>query len=83
MIECLELIGHDPNRQGHERNAVHAAATVLAKKITRAAVFLGVLVRDQLVEKVDDLVSRRLQVLHGYVVDEVVSTNVPHEPAWS
>src|SRR5690606_19351592 len=73
------LVRRDPDRDRHEWALEDVAAPVRAEEVAEAPVLLLVLVRDQLVEDLDDLLAADPHPLERHVEDEVIPPDVPHE----
>ena len=55
-------------------------SSILPEEVPCLAIFLGVLVRHQLVEEIDDLIACELEVLDPHVEDEVIPSDMANEP---
>ena len=82
MCEWLDLVGHDSDRESHEGHATDTTAAVLSKEVPGTPILYRVLIRDQLVEEIDDLVATPLEVFHIDDKDEVIAADVPDEATW-
>ena len=83
MFKFLKLIRNHTNRQRNQGDTVDVATPILSKEVPRLPVFLRVLVGNQFVEQLDDTVTRDFEVFERDVEDEVISSDMPYEPAWS
>src|SRR5512146_2493610 len=83
MGEASPRVGDDADRNGHQWYSVQLAAAILAEKIARPPVLLGVLIRDQRVEDRHDLAAHFVDGEEGNDENEVVPADVPHEPGFA
>src|SRR5690606_34621147 len=79
VLELAVLIRDDADRQRHHRYPQDITPPVASEEVTRAAILFRILVRDQLVEDLDDLLAARPHVIERDVEDEVVSADVADE----
>src|SRR5688572_18469021 len=79
MRERAVLIRDDSDRQRHDRHPEDITAPVTPEEVARAAVLLGVLIRDQLIEDLEDQLAAGTHLIQRDVEDEIVATDVTDE----
>src|SRR5882724_8291354 len=80
MSEPAVTVGHDADRQRHQRHPVQLAPPVLAEEVAGPPILLVVLQRDQGVKHTQDLGAHPVNLGRRNDEDEVVTPDVAHEP---